>query len=292
MAKLRDYVIACRPAQWVKNGLVFAGLIFAVKFTNPTLVARAIVAFIAFSFLSSAVYLYNDIQDREFDRAHPKKKNRPIAAGRIPIWSAYLLSFVLAVLSLSVCFYINNPLGIIALSYMIMNILYSQFLKQIVILDVMIIAIGFVLRAVAGAYAVNVSISPWLLINTILLALFLGFGKRRYEVVLLDANKTNHRKILDQYSLPFLDQMISVTTASSVVIYAMYTMSIDAKFAAKNMHLELTIPFVVYGIFRYLYIVYHKAEGGSPTEALVADRPILVNIILWLAAVILIFMLS
>ncbi|MBD3168899.1 MAG: decaprenyl-phosphate phosphoribosyltransferase [candidate division Zixibacteria bacterium] len=285
------YIKACRPTQWVKNLIVFAGLIFAMQFTDLFQVAKAFGAFAAFCFISSAVYLFNDVQDREHDKLHPKKRHRPIASGKVPVGGALILSFILAILAFAIAFYIRLELGIVCASYFVMNLFYSKVLKKVVILDVMTIAAGFVLRAVAGAYAISVSISGWLIISTILLALFLGFAKRRHEVVLLDKDATSHRAILEQYSLPFLDQMISVVTASTVVVYALYTMSTDSGHPIHE-NMELTIPFVLYGIFRYLFIVYQKAEGGSPTESLLTDRPLLINIALWFLAVILLFTLQ
>ncbi|MCP4631882.1 MAG: decaprenyl-phosphate phosphoribosyltransferase [candidate division Zixibacteria bacterium] len=282
---IQFYIKACRPTQWVKNTIVFAGIVFALQFTNPDKIFRSITAFIAFCLLSSAVYLFNDVQDKEFDRLHPKKKNRPIAAGKIPVANALALSVIFAIVALILAFQINVGLGAVSAAYLLLNIFYSKILKKIVIIDVMSIAVGFVLRAAAGAFAINVAISSWLLISTILLALFLGFAKRRHEVILLDEKATSHRAILEHYSLPFLDQMISVVTASTVVVYALYTTSTHPNLPS-NANLGFTIPFVLYGIFRYLYIVYQKSEGGSPTESLLTDKPLLVNIALWLITVI------
>lgn len=291
MATVRDYIQAFRPAQWIKNSIIFAGLVFSLQFTDPISILKSFITFCAFCFLSSAVYLFNDVQDIQFDRRHPKKKNRPIAAGKIPPSGAITVAVILAVAAISLSCCINHWVCLVASIYLIMNILYSKILKQKVIIDVMTIALGFVLRAVAGALAIDVSISAWLLISTILLALFLGFAKRRHEVVLLDDSAADHREILKHYSLPFLDQMISVVTASTVVVYALYTMSSDISHPG-NPRLELTIPFVLYGIFRYLYIVYHKSEGGSPTESLLTDRPLLINITLWLIAVLILFLIG
>ena len=288
MGNIKYYIQACRPTQWIKNTIVLAGLIFAMKFTDPDSIFNASLAFLTFCFLSSAVYLFNDVQDIEFDKAHPKKKNRPIASGRVPVRGALILSLILAIAALAISYEINTSLIMISSLYMLMNIMYSKWLKKIVILDVMTIALGFVLRAAAGAYAIDVSISSWLLISTILLALFLGFAKRRHEVVLLEDNASSHREILEHYSLPFLDQMISAVTASTIVVYALYAMSTDVNHPGNPM-LEFTIPFVLYGIFRYLYIVYQKSEGGSPTESLITDKPLLINIALWLITVIILF---
>ncbi len=289
MQLIIDVIRSFRPTQWIKNGIVLAGLIFSAKFTDPAMDLKAFAAFVGFCLLSSAVYLFNDVQDVEFDRIHPKKAKRPIASGKVSTQLALTLSVFLSIAGVIISFGINSKLGTVATGYLILNIFYSKILKRIVIIDVMTIAIGFVFRAAAGAYAVDVSISAWLLICTILLALFLGFTKRRYEVVLLDENATQHRLILDQYSLPFMDQMISVVTASTLVIYTIYTVTFKNYHNGTDPKLEYTIPFVIYGIFRYLYIVYHKAEGGSPTESILTDRPLMINTILWLLTVLILF---
>jgi 4-hydroxybenzoate polyprenyltransferase len=244
-----------------------------------------IIAFIIFCLLSGSVYTLNDLLDVKQDRTHPKKSLRPLASGKLQPPIAIVSGSILVVLSLTNAFWLNTNFGFIALGYFILQIAYSTALKHVVILDVLAVSIGFVLRAIAGAEVINVPISSWLLVCTILLALFLSLGKRRHEIILLEGNAANHRKILYEYSPALLDQMISVVTASTVVAYALYTMSAETinKFQTDN--LKFTIPFVLYGIFRYLYLIHQKSEGGSPEKILLNDRPLLINIILYLLTV-------
>ena len=274
-----------RPSHWVKNLVVFAALIFAQVYTDPNKVLLAVIAFIAFCFGTSAIYIINDIFDRENDKKHPVKSKRPIAAGKISVPTAITAALILLILSivLAAC---ANLLTVLALAtYMILNLAYSAFLKHVVIIDVMSIAAGFVLRAAAGGFAIEVPISPWLLVCTILLALFLGFGKRRHELALLNAEAINHRKALANYSTPFLDQMISVVTASTVVAYAFYTLSPEVVENFGTHWLSATIPFVLYGIFRYLYLIFHKEMGGNPTKLMLTDMPLMLCVLLWLVTV-------
>jgi len=274
-----------RPRQWTKNLLVFAALIFSQNLSNLPMVSDATIAFIIFCLLSGSVYTLNDLLDVKQDRTHPKKSQRPLASGKLQPPIAIVSGSILVLLSLVNAFWLNTNFGFIALGYFILQIAYSTALKHIVILDVLAVSIGFVLRAIAGAEVINVPISSWLLVCTILLALFLSLGKRRHEIILLEDNAADHRKILFEYSPALLDQMISVVTASTVVAYALYTMSAEtiAKFQTDN--LKYTIPFVLYGIFRYLYLIHQKSEGGSPEKILLNDRPLLINIILYLLTV-------
>ena len=274
-----------RPRQWTKNLLVFAALIFSQNLSNLPMVSDATIAFIIFCLLSGSVYTLNDLLDVKQDRTHPKKSQRPLASGKLQPPIAIVSGSILVLLSLVNAFWLNTNFGFIALGYFILQIAYSTVLKHIVILDVLAVSIGFVLRAIAGAEVINVPISSWLLVCTILLALFLSLGKRRHEIILLEDNAADHRKILFEYSPALLDQMISVVTASTVVAYALYTMSAEtiAKFQTDN--LKYTIPFVLYGIFRYLYLIHQKSEGGSPEKILLNDRPLLINIILYLLTV-------
>jgi len=274
-----------RPRQWTKNLLVFAALIFSQNLGNLPMVSDTTIAFIIFCLLSGSVYTLNDLLDVKQDRTHPKKSQRPLASGKLQPPVAIVSAIILVVLSLANAFWLNTNFGFIALGYFILQIVYSTVLKHVVILDVLAVSIGFVLRAIAGAEVINVPISSWLLVCTILLALFLSFGKRRHEIILLEGNAANHRKILYEYSPALLDQMISVVTASTVVAYALYTMSAETinKFQTDN--LKFTIPFVLYGIFRYLYLIHQKSEGGSPEKILLNDRPLLINIILYLLTV-------
>lgn len=274
-----------RPRQWTKNLLVFAALIFSRNLFNFSLTKDVTLAFIIFCLLSGSVYILNDLIDLKADRAHPKKSKRPLASGRLRPATAAVAGIVIVIISLSAAFWLNTLFALTALGYFILQIGYSLVLKHVVIIDVLAVAIGFVLRAIAGAEVISVPISSWLLICTILLALFLSLGKRRHEILLLEDNAVHHRKILYEYSPGLLDQMISVVTASTVVAYALYTMSADtiAKFHTDN--LQYTIPFVLYGIFRYLYLIHQKSEGGSPERILFDDKPLLINIVLYLATV-------
>jgi len=286
--QMNKVLVTLRPQQWVKNLLLFAGLIFSQNFSNLDLLLKSLAAFGLFCLLSSSVYVVNDIIDIEKDRKHPLKSNRPIAKGEIKISTAVFLFILLALVSLGFSTLLNRSFALMALSYFVLNLVYSRYLKHVVIIDVMCIAFGFVIRAVAGALVIGVEISAWLVVCTILLALFLGFGKRRHELLLLDTQAGNHRKILTEYSPYFLDQMISVVTASTVVAYAFYTLSPEVEMKLGTKHMDFTIPFVLYGVFRYLYLIHQKEGGGSPTRMLLNDLPLLVNIILWFLAVMLI----
>ncbi|MGB3093092.1 MAG: decaprenyl-phosphate phosphoribosyltransferase [Candidatus Zixiibacteriota bacterium] len=285
---MRVIFATLRPQQWVKNFVLFAGLIFSQNLDKPDFFLKSLAAFALFCLLSSSVYIFNDIMDVQSDRKHPLKSTRPIAGGQVKVSTGVLLFVVLAIVSLGLSFWLNPFFALTGLGYFALNLLYSVYLKNVVIIDVMCIALSFVIRAVAGAVVIGVEISAWLVVCTTLLALFLGFGKRRHELVLLEGQATDHRKSLSEYSPYFLDQMISVVTASTVVAYAFYTLSPEVEVKLGTSHMELTIPFVLYGVFRYLYLIHQKEGGGSPTRMLLTDRPILANIILWLAAVILI----
>ena len=285
---IRSVFVTLRPQQWVKNFVLFAGLIFSQNLSNSDMVVKTIFGFALFCLLSSSVYILNDILDIESDRKHPLKSNRPIARGDIKISTAVILFAILAIVSLVLSYRLSPSFALTALVYFVLNLLYSLYLKHVVIIDVMCIALGFVLRAVAGAVVIGVAISAWLIVCTTLLALFLGFGKRRHELMVLDNQATDHRKSLSEYSQYFLDQMISVVTASTVIAYAFYTLSPDVESKLGTKHMDLTIPFVLYGVFRYLYLIHQKEGGGSPTKMLLSDKPILANIILWLISVVLI----
>jgi 4-hydroxybenzoate polyprenyltransferase len=278
-------VLSLRPSQWTKNLIIFLPLMFAQLLLDGRAVVQAIAAFVIFCALSGVVYLINDVADREADRLHPVKKNRPIASGALPVPVAILWAIVLGSAALAGSFWLRPLFGVVAASYVALLALYSSSLKHIVILDVLTIAIGFVLRAAAGAIALDVPISHWLYVLTILLALFLALSKRRHELVLLADGATSHRRILEEYSPYLLDQMIAVVTASTIVAYAFYTVSPDtvAKFGTDQ--LILTLPFPLYGIFRYLYLVHLKEGGGSPSDMLLTDRPLLICVGLWAAAV-------
>ena len=276
-------LVSLRPRQWVKNLFVFAGVIFSQQMLTP-LAWTALGAFAIFCGLSGAIYLFNDVADAERDRLHPTKRLRPIASGRISPATASLVGVLLLAGSLAAAFRINAPFGLVALGYAILLLAYSAWLKHLVILDVLTVAAGFVLRAVAGAVAVEAEISGWLLICTILLALFLALGKRRHEYRSLARDASSHRPILAEYSEGFLDQMISVVTASTVTAYALYTMSPETVAKFHTRLLPLTLPFVLYGIFRYLYLLYRRDLGGNPSDLVVSDRALLVDALLWMLA--------
>ena len=277
-----------RPKQWTKNLLIFAGILFSQRIFELGPLINSILGFISFCMLSSAEYLVNDLLDLEKDRAHPIKSLRPLASGKLSISLAMVAAVILFFSGLTLAFYLRSEFGLVALIYTVLLLLYSFILKHIVILDVIIIASGFVLRAMGGAVVVHVSISSWLLICTIFLALFLGLCKRRYELILLGDDASEHRKILGEYSPYLLDQMIGVVTAGSVMAYALYTTAQDTVNKIGSRNLIITIPFVLYGIFRYLYIVHAKNMGGSPELDLIKDKSMIINILLYLIAVALI----
>jgi 4-hydroxybenzoate polyprenyltransferase len=277
-----------RPRQWTKNLFVFGALVFAQRLGDPTSVLRALVAFLVFCALSGGVYLVNDVVDREQDRRHPLKARRPIASGALGVNTAIVAASLLGVGALGVALSLGLPFFATCAAYFGLLLAYSAFLKHIVIIDVMTIAAGFTLRAAGGGAAIDVPVSQWLLLCTTLLALFLALSKRRHELVLLADTATEHRPILEDYSPYLLDQMISVVTASTLIAYAFYTMSPETTAKFGTTLLTLTIPFPLYGIFRYLYLVHRKDLGGSPTDLLLHDPPLLVCIALWAAAVILI----
>lgn len=275
-----------RPAQWVKNLFVFAALLFAQKFFDSLLLLKTFVAFIAFCILSGALYLLNDVLDRKEDKLHPKKSNRPIASGKVSKELALAVFVVLSLMALLLAFYINWKFFIAALVYCLLQIAYSLRLKHVVILDVFIVAAGFVIRVVAGGLVIEVPLSSWLLICTLLLSLFLALSKRRHEILLLEGLASEHRPILKEYSSYLLDQMIAVVTASTLIAYCLYTISGETveKFGTTN--LVFSAPFVLYGIFRYLYLVHQRGKGGSPESLILKDKPLLIDIILWIGTIV------
>ena len=270
-----------RPRQWVKNLFVFAGVIFSQQLLTPR-VWPALAAFAIFCGLSGAIYLFNDVADVDKDRLHESKRRRPVASGALPIGAAIGFGVLLLAACLAVAFRLSPAFGLVALAYGALLTAYSLWLKHLVILDVLTVAAGFVLRAVAGAVAVDAEISGWLLICTILIALFLALGKRRHEYRSLQGDAAAHRPILAEYSEGFLDQMISVVTASTVTTYALYTMSPETVAKFHTRLLPLTLPFVLYGVFRYLYLLYRRDLGGNPSDLLVTDRGLLLDALLWM----------
>jgi 4-hydroxybenzoate polyprenyltransferase len=275
-----------RPRQWIKNVIVYAALVFDGKLFVPELFLKTTVVFVAFCLISSSVYIINDLVDMEKDRQHPRKRNRPLASGQLEPAIAIGASGLLAILAIGAAFWLNLWAGVILIIYLAQNIAYSFWLKNIVILDVMVLALGFLLRVLAGVMVVEVqNFSPWLYVCVTLLALFLGFGKRRQEIVLLEDDAANHRAILSEYNLPLLDQIISMVVTATLVAYTFY--SFDATTALAHSKMLLTVPFVFYMLTRYLYLVHVKHLGGAPDELLLEDRPLLINSILWALAVVL-----
>lgn len=283
-----NILISIRPKQWIKNFFVFAPLIFSKSLFVFPLNIRAIAAFAVFCAVSGGVYIINDIADREEDQKHPTKRLRPIASGMLSIYTGSVVAAIFLLISLSGGYVLGTDFLAVAALYFLMNFVYSTFLKHIVLLDICVIAIGFVLRVVGGGVAIDVELSSWLLLCTLLVALFLAMCKRRHELVLLKDEASNHRRILDKYSPYFLDQLIAVVTASTLVTYALYTMSEAVHVKFGNNNLKYTIPFVLYGIFRYLYLVHQRNKGGSPTEIMLGDIPMLVNMGLWVLVVVMV----
>jgi 4-hydroxybenzoate polyprenyltransferase len=272
-------LISMRPKQWTKNGIIFAGLIFALKLFQLDKVLLTVVAAGIFCLLSSAVYLINDVVDKDKDRQHPRKRYRPIASGQVSVRLAVGVSAAIVGILMPFSFFLSVPFGAVALTYVVMMFAYTFSLKNIMIIDVFVLAIGFVLRAMSGALIIAVAISPWLYVCTILLALFLGFAKRRHELLLLNEEAINHRKILQEYSAPLLEQMISVVASATIMAYSVYTFTAES--LPRNHYMMFTIPLVIYAVFRYLYLVYQRDEGGSPELLLLKDIPLISSILLW-----------
>lgn len=270
---------AMRPLQWSKNGLVFAALVFDRRFTDPGAVLTTALAALCFCAASSAIYLLNDARDVERDRAHPRKRFRPIAAGEVSVRSALLVAAALAAGSVAAGVALDPGFGGIVAAYLALMYAYNAGVKHMAILDVFAIAAGFVLRAAGGAIVIDVPISPWLYTCTMLLALFVGFSKRRHELALLEGEATAHRESLEAYTLPLLDQLIGILAAATVMTYSLYTF--DASNAPANHALMLTIPFVVYAVFRFLMLVHRSEMGGSPEAMLFFDRPLRLTILGW-----------
>ena len=288
-------LIELRPKQWTKNLLLFAGVLFSRHATEGDRLVRALSAFVLFCCLSSVVYLVNDIFDLEADRAHPLKRNRPLASGTLSIQSAIATAVLLGGVGIIGSFLLNLRFGILAACYLGLMIAYSLRLKHLVILDILLVAIGFVMRAIGGIWAIEypgerIVITPWFITCILFLALFIAICKRRHELLLLNDTAFAHRKVLNEYSQPLLDQMVSVSTAATVLSYALYvTLGVRAEAAQHYDYMIFTLPFVLYGIFRYLYLVYKREEGGAPEVLLLQDPPMILNILLWLGAMLYIF---
>lgn len=288
---LTALIKAMRPKQWTKNAFVFFALVFDKQLFMREPFARTLEGFFLFCLISSAVYLFNDIADVESDRKHPEKKHRPIASGALPMNVAWIAAVVLTLIIIPLG-YLLSPFfaGILAL-YLVINLLYSRWLKHVPILDVLIIAAGFVLRVGAGATVIVVErFSPWLYVVTTLFALFIGFGKRRAEITLLEKGAGSHRKVLDGYTLPLLDQFITIVSGTTIVAYSLYSFS--APNLPENHSMMLTIPFTVYGIFRYLQLIQTGHAAGAPDEVALKDRPLQITVLLWGLSVLAVFYFS
>jgi 4-hydroxybenzoate polyprenyltransferase len=289
---LKALIKTMRPRQWAtKNIFIFAALVFDKQLFVVESFLRTLAGFALFCLISSSVYIFNDIADVEADRQHPEKKNRPIASGKLPMPVAWTAGILLAVITLVTGYLLAPSFGYVIGLYFLLNLAYSKWLKHIAILDVLIISAGFVLRVGAGVTLIEVErFSPWLYVVMTLLALFLGFGKRRAELALLAQGAGSHRKVLDGYTLPLLDQYIMIVSGTTIVAYSLYTFF--APSVPSNHSMMLTIPFVVYTIFRYLYLIEVKHAGGAPEEVLLSDRPFQIAMLLWAATVLAIFYLS
>ncbi len=282
---------AMRPRQWTKNAFIFAALVFdqQLLLLNPFL--RTLAGFGLFCLISSSVYIFNDLADVEADRQHPEKKKRPIASGQLPINVAWSVGIILAVIALTLGYLLEPAFAVVIGLYFMINMAYTKWLKHVPIVDVLVIASGFVLRVIAGVTLINVErFSPWLYVVMTLLSLFLGFGKRRAELILLAQGAASHRKVFDGYTIPLLDQYIMIVSGTTIVAYSLYTFS--APNVPANHSMMLTIPFVVYTIFRYLYLIHVEERGGAPEDILLTDRPFQIAIALWALTVLVVFYFS
>lgn len=273
-----------RPKQWTKNLLLFAALLFSFEEIRTETILATLFGFILFSLVAGCVYILNDYVDRDRDRQHPVKKFRPIASGQVNPSHALLFGIILLTLSVGTAFVMNPLFGVLCVVYFLLNVSYSFVLKHLVILDMMTIAAGFVLRAIAGGVLIHVPFTPWFLICTMLLSLFLAIGKRRNELTLLEGNTGSHRKVLDNYSITLLDQFNTIVTTATIISYSLFTFTSD-----RTIHLMWTIPLVIYGMFRYLYLIHMKNQGGSPDRVLFEDKPILITVMLYVISVVTIF---
>ncbi|NMC54656.1 MAG: decaprenyl-phosphate phosphoribosyltransferase [Chloroflexi bacterium] len=286
---LMGLIKSMRPRQWTKNVFVLAALVFDRQLDNPLAVSRTLAGLMIFCFISSAVYLINDVKDIEADRAHPRKKNRPIASGQLPVRAAVIAAVIITVLSLAASIVLSPLFAMVVVLYLIINVLYSFWLKHVPLIDVLLISAGFVLRVSAGVTLIVVErFSPWLFAVTTLFTLFLGFGKRRAELATLTKDQAqSHRRVLDGYTIPLLDQLITIVSSTTIMAYSLYTFS--AVNLPENHTMMLTIPFVIYGIFRYLYLIQVKGAGGAPEDMVLSDRPLQITVALYCLAVLLIF---
>jgi 4-hydroxybenzoate polyprenyltransferase len=282
MKKLSELLRLMRPYQWMKNAFVFTGLLFGHAWHDPDLVTQVAFAFIAFCLVSSAIYTINDIVDLEQDKQHPRKCKRPLPSGQVSIPAAFMLAALLGLLGLVLAYAASLTVLIILVGYALMNIAYSLRLKHVVILDVFIIATGFMLRILAGTLGVGIPPSQWLLLCGLMVTLFLGFTKRRAEIIALTDDKTAHRKVLEHYSPVLLDKMIGITAAGLIMSYSLYTMNPDTIRIHNTANLIYTVPFVMYGVFRYIYLLHHQSRGGDPSHDLVRDPHLFIVVGAWL----------
>jgi 4-hydroxybenzoate polyprenyltransferase len=282
MGFVGSYLRLVRPKQWTKNGFVLAGVVFAGKALSAASLASALLAFVAFCALSGAVYAANDVLDVEEDRKHPLKRRRPVASGEIPSRTALAFALVLGAAGLALAYFVSPGVGLAGVAYLALQAVYTTMLKHTAILDVMSISAGFVIRALAGVAAVGSPISPWLIVCTGLLTLFLGFSKRRHELASLGEGATIHRRNLADYSVPLLDEMMNIMMSATIIAYTLYTFTVYER--EDEIFMMASIPFVIYGVFRYMLLV-HRNGGGNPDTLLLADRPLQIALLLWLLVV-------
>ena len=279
---IRDYVRLIRIKHWVKDVFIFAPLIFSFNFYKPSYIGRTLIMCAAFCLAASAVYVFNDVTDRRRDRLHPKKKDRPVASGAVSVRSALILAALLPVAAVAVSGILGLPSVLIVLAYIGLNAAYSLLLKNQTFIDVMVIATGFLIRVVAGAVAINVELSTWMLLTTFFLSLFLGFGKRRKEIA---EGSAGHRAVFQDYSAELLNSLIIITAALTIITYSLYVVTSKTMIALGRERFIATIPFVVFGVFRYMFLIYRQNNGGDPAEILLKDRAMLIDIALWICAV-------
>jgi 4-hydroxybenzoate polyprenyltransferase len=281
MNKIKDLIRLMRPTQWIKNVFVFTGIIFGESFTNIPLLISVVLTSIAFALVSSCVYIINDMYDCENDKAHPKKKKRPLPAGQVSIKAAAILSLFLGITGFVIGWYVSTIVVAILILYTLLNIAYSIRLKHIVILDVYCIATGFMLRILAGTIGVGIHPSRWLLLCGLLITLFLGFAKRRAEIIALKNNKGEHREVLQMYSPIVLDTLGAICATGVIICYSLYTMSPEIIALHHTQNLIFTVPFVMYALFRYIYLVHSQESGGDPTHDLLKDKHIIISVLGW-----------
>ena len=284
MIPVSTFARALRTYQWSKNLLVLAPLIFARQVFVEGQLLRSLLAFAAFCMAASATYLFNDLRDIEKDRAHPEKCTRPIASGALGVWAAWMMIIALLGGALPIACLLGAEFVVFLLCYLVLTVSYSLLLKHLIIVDVLALAMGFVLRGMAGAVALDVEFSNWLVVCTLFLAMFLALSKRRHEIVLLESGAHNHRRVLLHYTVPYLDQLILVVAGGALITYTIYTCSPEVVARLGTDKLYMTLPFVVYGLFRYIFLVQHRAGGGDPTAMLLRDRGMAAAVFLWAAA--------